>query len=82
MNLSITKRQKAYIQQKVSSGHYGSASEVVREAIRVLEELETEREHLEVLLDEADLEPAIPVNKAFWKKLRAELRPPAKRSAA
>ncbi len=54
----------------------------MREAIRVLEELETEREHLEVLLDEADMEPAIRVNKAFWKKLRAELRPPAKRSAA
>lgn len=82
VNLSITKRQTQYIKAKVSSGHYGSASEVVREAIRVLEELETDRDHLEMLLDEADLEPAIPGGKAFWKKLRGELRSPAKRSAA
>ena len=74
MNLSITKRQKAYIQQKVSSGHYGSTSEVVRETIRVLEELETDRDHLEVLLDEADLQPAVPVTSKFWKDLDARLR--------
>ena len=74
VNLSITKRQKAYIQQKVSSGHYGSASEVVREAIRVLEELETDRDHLEVLLDEADMEPSVPVTSKFWKDLDAKLR--------
>ena len=80
MNVSLTKRHKQYILDKVKSGSYVSASEVVREAVRVLEELETERDNIEALLDEADLEPAIPGGPAFWKKLRGELK--RKRSAA
>jgi antitoxin ParD1/3/4 len=74
VNVVLTKRQKQYVAQKVQSGHYASASEVVREALRVLEDLECDRSHLEALLDEADLEPALPGGPAFWKKLRADLR--------
>jgi Arc/MetJ-type ribon-helix-helix transcriptional regulator len=59
-----------------------SASEVVREALRVLEDLESDREHLEVLLDEADLEPPEPGGRRFWKRLRAELKAGPKRRAA
>ena len=81
MNVSLTKRQKQYVTDKVKSGHYASASEVVREALRVLEELELDREQLESLLDEADMEPAIPGGKPFWKKLRAELRAGKRRAA-
>ena len=74
MNVSLTKRHKQYILDKVKSGSYVSASEVVREAVRVLEELETERDNIEALLDEADLEPAVPVTAKFWKNLDAQLR--------
>lgn len=82
MNVSLTQRQKQYVRQKVQSGHYASASEVVREALRVLEDLETDREQLEVLLDEADLETAEPGGRRFWNKLRAELKAGTKRRAA
>ncbi len=82
MNVSLTQRQKQYVRQKVQSGHYASASEVVREALRVLEDLETDREHLEVLLDEADLEPSEPGGRRFWNKLRADLKASPKRRAA
>ena len=38
MNVSLTPYLEAMIQQKVQSGRYNNASEVVREALRLLEE--------------------------------------------
>ena len=38
MNVSLTPELEMLIQEKVSSGNYNSASEVVREALRLLKE--------------------------------------------
>ncbi len=38
MNVSLTTQLEELVQQKVSSGRYNSASEVIREALRLLEE--------------------------------------------
>lgn len=38
MNVSLTPRLEAMIREKVASGRYTSSSEVVREALRLLEE--------------------------------------------
>jgi antitoxin ParD1/3/4 len=38
MNVSLTPQLEDLVQQKVASGRYGSASEVMREALRLLEE--------------------------------------------
>jgi len=38
MNVSLTPRLEGYVKQKVSSGLYNSASEVIREGLRLLEE--------------------------------------------
>lgn len=38
MNVSLTPQLESYVKQKVTSGMYNSVSEVVREAIRLLEE--------------------------------------------
>ena len=38
MNVNLTPRLEAMVQQKVASGLYNNASEVVREALRLLEE--------------------------------------------
>jgi antitoxin ParD1/3/4 len=40
MNVSLTKELEKFIQRKVASGRYTSASEVVREALRLLEQQE------------------------------------------
>ena len=43
MNVSLTPELENFVQGKVSSGRYTSASEVVREALRLLEEHEKAR---------------------------------------
>jgi antitoxin ParD1/3/4 len=44
MNVSLTPHLQRLIERRVASGRYGSASEVVREALRLLEEREAVRE--------------------------------------
>jgi len=41
MNVSLTPKLESYIKQKVAKGMYNSVSEVVREALRLLEERDT-----------------------------------------
>ena len=40
MNVSLTSELEQYVQEKVSSGLYYSASEVIREGLRLLKEKE------------------------------------------
>ena len=44
MNVSLTPALESYVQKKVETGRYRSSSEVVREAIRLLEERDQEKE--------------------------------------
>ncbi len=44
MNISLTPELEAVVDQRVQSGRYASASEVVREALRLLEERDRLRE--------------------------------------
>ena len=44
MNVSLTPRLEELVQQKVAGGLYNSASEVIREALRLLEERDRTRE--------------------------------------
>ena len=44
MNVSLTPELEALVDKKVKSGRYTSASEVVREALRLLEERDRLRE--------------------------------------
>jgi antitoxin ParD1/3/4 len=48
MNISLEKQQKQFIDEKLSSGMYRSASEVVREALRLMKQQD--------ILNEAKLE--------------------------
>jgi antitoxin ParD1/3/4 len=62
MNVSLTPQLESYVKRKVMSGMYNSVSEVVREAIRLLEErdrlqemkLEALRADIKKGLDELD----------------------------
>ena len=40
MNVSLTRELESWVDERVRSGRYASASEVIREALRLLEEQE------------------------------------------
>ncbi len=44
MNVSLTPELEQWVDEKVRSGRYASASEVIREALRLLEEQELARQ--------------------------------------
>lgn len=46
MNVSMGRRWEGFVDQMVKEGRYGSASEVVREGLRLVEERETKRQAL------------------------------------
>jgi antitoxin ParD1/3/4 len=62
MNVSLTPQLEAFVQEKVASGLYSSASEVIRDALRMLEEqdrvkatkLEMLRKEIQKGIDELD----------------------------
>jgi antitoxin ParD1/3/4 len=67
MNVSLTPHLEDFVHQTVASGRYQSASEVVRTALRLLEERERERQaKLEWLRQEIqkglDSGPATPLD--------------------
>jgi antitoxin ParD1/3/4 len=45
MNISLTPELERLVDEKVKSGRYASASEVIREGLRLLEEQETMKQH-------------------------------------
>lgn len=51
MNVSIGSRWEHFVEQAVSTGRYGSASEVVREGLRLVEEREARLLALRATLD-------------------------------
>ena len=67
MNVSLTPQLEDLVQKKVASGLYGSASEVMREALRLLEERDrVQALRLEELREEVrkglDSGPATPLD--------------------
>jgi antitoxin ParD1/3/4 len=51
MNVSIGERWEAFVDRIVRAGRYGSASEVVREGLRLVEEREAKLHALRAMLD-------------------------------
>ena len=83
MNVSLTPELEALVDKKVKSGRYTSASEVVREALRLLEE----RDRLQELrmnqfvaagVAELDAGLAVPLD-MIEVKARARKRKPSRR---
>ena len=52
MNVSIGERWQGFVERVVSEGRYGSASEVVREGLRLVEEREAKLLALRAALDD------------------------------
>ena len=53
MNVSIGERWETFVDRIVREGRYGSASEVVREGLRLVEEREARLKALRTMLDSA-----------------------------
>jgi antitoxin ParD1/3/4 len=81
MNVSLTPELEQLVHKKVESGLYVSASEVVREALRLLEErdqlnamkLEELRKEIQVGIDQADRGELLDGAEVF-AKLRSKVR--------
>ena len=78
---SVGQHFEAFIQQQVRSVRFASASEVVREGLRLMEEREAEREaRLEALRSEivrgVESGPGIAAAEVF-DRVRERIRPPA-----
>ena len=76
-SFTLGRHFEGFIKQQVSSGRYASASEVVRDSLRLLEDREQERSaHLEALRGEIDRGAAsgesIPAQQVF-SSVRARL---------
>ena len=81
MNVSLTPQLEELVQKKVKSGRYNSASEVIREALRLLEEqdrlrqmrLEDLRKDIAVGLEQLDRGQFVNGEEVF-RKLRAKAK--------
>jgi antitoxin ParD1/3/4 len=87
MNVSLPQPLKQYVERRVSSGIYGSASEFVREAIR--EKLDRDRDRQDArgaltakLLEGIDSGTAIPFKKGHFRTKKAALIRSAGRSSS
>ena|SRR5438445_8077683 len=69
MNVSLTKHFNRYVAEKIASGRYQSASEVIREALRELEEREQREEPaaLQAKITAGFQTPLQPVTAAGWR---------------
>ncbi len=78
MHVSLTPQLEDYVQQKIATGRYNNASEVMREALRVLIEREEERETKlqalrQAILDSINSGPFLPLDiEAIIGKARQE----------
>jgi len=70
MNIALTARHKRYVAEKVKSGDYGSAEEVVREGLRLLE-AEDER-RLRVARLQAEIEKGFASPATPWTRNDSE----------
>jgi len=82
LNVSRTPQLEELVQEKVESGRYNSASEVVREALRLLEErdqfkaihLEELRKNIAVGIEQLDRGQTIPFDEAAVGRIKANGR--------
>jgi antitoxin ParD1/3/4 len=82
MNISLTKEFESYVTQKVESGMYHSASEVIRDGLRLMKErddlhqsrLAELRREIAIGSDQADRGEAQPFNEETTARVKARGR--------
>ena len=75
MNVSLTPELQAFVEETVKSGRYGSASEAVREGLRLLEEREAKFLRLKALIEEGLASgPSGPFDRDMIEEIKREGR--------
>jgi len=74
MNVHLTAELEEFVQKKVESGLYGSASEVVREALRLLARRDAQDRLEGLLLEGLDSGEAREMSAKDWREVRATVR--------
>ena len=82
MNVSLTPELEQYVNKRVESGLYHSASEVIREGLRLLKEkdeiyqrkLEQLRRDIQIGIDQADRGQVSTFNKETLKEIKTQGR--------
>jgi antitoxin ParD1/3/4 len=82
MNISLTPELEQYVNGRVQSGLYHSASEVIREGLRLLKEkdevhqrkLQELRREIQIGVDQSDRGHISPFTKATLKEIKAKGR--------
>lgn len=82
MNISLTKEFESYVTQKVESGLYHSASEVIRDGLRLMKErdelhqsrLAELRREIAIGVDQADRGRVQPFNEEVTARVKARGR--------
>lgn len=76
MNISLPESLKAFVEEQVAKGGYGTTSEYVRELIR----MDQDRRRLrDLLLEGAASAPSEPADAAYFEALRSGVRRRARR---
>lgn len=82
MNISLTKEFESYVAQKVESGMYHSASEVIRDGLRLMKErdelhqgrLAELRKEIALGVDQAERDQVGPFDEAVTARVKARGR--------
>ncbi len=70
MNISVPESMKEFIEDEVSSGGYGTASEYVRELVRDAKKQKEEERIEKLLLQALESGPASPMTKKDWEAIK------------
>ncbi len=73
MNISLPKSLKAWVEEQVAKGGYGTASEFFRQLLREAQQRELRQQIDAKLLQALDSGEPIKVTAEFWEKKRREL---------
>ncbi len=83
MKIALTPHLTKYVRRKIKTGGYSDASEVMREALRLLEKADQrEPAELEALIGEADTEPSSPMTAEDWASVRRKVFGKERKAAA
>ena len=73
LNISLPDPMKAWVEDKVAQGGYGTASELLRELIREAQKRDAQHRLETLLLEGLDSGSPIEITDEYWEKLRTRV---------